>query len=200
MALLQRGLAHFYQVAVGIAHVATDLGLVVLRRRQELCALGAPLGVDGLDVGDPDVEEAADAIAFGRRLERDRRLVVGRPAAGIDDNPAVREGHIRGLAVADRLATEDIGVEPARPLDVVGHDEVREHDAVRRVRKFRHCGVLRSCGGEGALEERASASARTRASTCAYVAEMHGPGATWSTRSARTWFEGRAGGGPDRDG
>ena len=61
------------QVAVGVAHVAADLGLMVLRWRQELVALGGPLDPDGLDVGDPDVEEAADPIGFPRRLQRDRR-------------------------------------------------------------------------------------------------------------------------------
>ena len=47
------------QMAVGIADVAADLGLVLLRRGQELGAPRAPLGVHSLDVGNPDVEEAA---------------------------------------------------------------------------------------------------------------------------------------------
>jgi len=34
-----------------------------------------------LDVGDPDVEEAAGQVGIARCLERDCRLVVGRAAA-----------------------------------------------------------------------------------------------------------------------
>jgi hypothetical protein len=55
-------LTHFDQMTVGIADVATDLVLVLLRRRQELRTTGAPFGVHGLDVLDPDVEEAAHGV------------------------------------------------------------------------------------------------------------------------------------------
>jgi hypothetical protein len=51
-----RGLPHFDQMTVGIADVATDLVLVAFRRRQELSTPGAPIGVHGLDVFDPDIE------------------------------------------------------------------------------------------------------------------------------------------------
>jgi hypothetical protein len=54
------GLADFDQMTVGIADVTTDLVLVLFGRRQEVRTLGAPFGVDGLDVFDPDIEEAAD--------------------------------------------------------------------------------------------------------------------------------------------
>ena len=37
---------------------------MLLRRRQELRTPGAPLGVRGVDVGDPDVEEAADPVGI----------------------------------------------------------------------------------------------------------------------------------------
>jgi hypothetical protein len=84
-----RGLPHFDQMTVGIADVAALLVLVLFRRRQELSTPGAPLGVHGLDVFDPDIKKAADPIGITRRLQDDRRLVVGRAAAGIDDDPAV---------------------------------------------------------------------------------------------------------------
>jgi hypothetical protein len=55
-------LTHLDHVAVGIADVAAHLGLVLLRRRQELGAARASLGVHGLDVRNPDVEETAHPI------------------------------------------------------------------------------------------------------------------------------------------
>jgi hypothetical protein len=82
-------LPHFDQIAVGIADVAANLVLVLFRRRQELSTPGAPFGVHGLDVFDPDIEEAADPVRIAWRLQGDRGLVVGRAAAGIDDDPRV---------------------------------------------------------------------------------------------------------------
>jgi hypothetical protein len=66
------GLPHFDQVTVGIADVAAFLVLVLFRRGQELRAPGAPFGVHGLDVLDPDIEEAADPVGIARRLQNDR--------------------------------------------------------------------------------------------------------------------------------
>jgi hypothetical protein len=55
------------QIAVGIADVATDLVLVLLRRRQRLSTPGARFGVHGLDVGKPDIEEATDPTGVAWR-------------------------------------------------------------------------------------------------------------------------------------
>jgi len=76
-------------MTVGIADVTTDLVLVLFRRRQEIRTPGAPLGVHGLDVLDPDIEEAADPVGIAWRLQGDRRLVVGRSTAPVDADPAV---------------------------------------------------------------------------------------------------------------
>jgi hypothetical protein len=84
-----RGLPHFDQMTVGIADVATLLVLVLFRRRQELSTPGAPFGVHGIDVFNPDIKKATDPVGITRRLQDDRRLVVGRSSAGIDDDPAV---------------------------------------------------------------------------------------------------------------
>src|SRR5271169_349764 len=84
-----RGLPHFDQMTVGIADVAALLELVLFRRRQEFSTPGAPFGVHGLDVFNPDIKEAADPVGITRRLQDDRRLVVGRSSAAIDDDPAV---------------------------------------------------------------------------------------------------------------
>jgi hypothetical protein len=82
-------LPHLDQVTIGIADVATYLVLVVFRRRQEMSAAGAPIGVHGLDVLDSDIEEAADPVEVVRRLQGDRGLVVGRASAFVDDDPAL---------------------------------------------------------------------------------------------------------------
>ena len=83
------GLPHFDQVTVRIADVAADLVLVLFVRRQELSTPGAPLRIHGVDVFDPDIEEAADPVGIARGLQGDLRLVVGRASAGIDDDPGV---------------------------------------------------------------------------------------------------------------
>ena len=54
---VQGRLTHLNDVAVRITDVAADLGLVLLRWRQELGAPRAPLGVHGLDVRDSDVSQ-----------------------------------------------------------------------------------------------------------------------------------------------
>jgi hypothetical protein len=89
---------------VGIADVATLLVRVLVRRCQEFSASGDPFRVHGLDVGDPDVEEAADPVRIGWRLQGDRRLVVGRTSAGIDDNKAVGERDVDRRRAAGRTA------------------------------------------------------------------------------------------------
>src|SRR6266511_1773671 len=90
-----RRLSHFDQVTIGITEVATDLVLVLLRGRQELSTPRAPFGVHRLHVLDPDVDEAAHPIWVAGHLQGDLRLVVGRPSAGVDDDPTVRQLDIR---------------------------------------------------------------------------------------------------------
>src|SRR5580700_4939796 len=88
------GLPDLDDVAVGISNVATDLVLVLLRRRQELRTPGAPFGVHGVDIRDPDIEEAADPVGVSRGLEGDRRLVVGGTPAHVDDDERIGERNI----------------------------------------------------------------------------------------------------------
>jgi hypothetical protein len=81
-------------MTVGIADIAALLVLVLFRRRQELSTPGAPFGVHGLDIPNPDIEETADPVGIPWRLQDDRRFVVGRATADIDDG-------CRGLGQGD---------------------------------------------------------------------------------------------------
>jgi hypothetical protein len=65
-------------MTVGIADVAALLVRVLFRRRQELSTPGAPFGVHGIDVFDPDIEEAADPVEITRRLQ----MTVGLSSVG----------------------------------------------------------------------------------------------------------------------
>src|SRR5262249_48110362 len=117
------GLPYLDQVTVGIADVAADLVLVLFRRRQELSPPGTPFGVHRRDILDPDVEEAADPVGIAWRLQGDRRLVVGRASADIDDDPAVGERDIGHVPGEGHPAAEYLGVEAPRTLDIVRDDE-----------------------------------------------------------------------------
>ena len=134
------GLSHLDQMTVGIADVATDLVLVLFRRRQEFSTPGAPFGVHGLDVFDPDIEEAADPVGIAWRLQDDRRLVVGRASAGIDDDPAVGQRNIGQPSGAGlgQPAAEYFGVEAPGALDIVRDDEVGQHNSLWRWRELGH--------------------------------------------------------------
>ena len=113
------GLAHFDQVTVGIADVAAPLVRVLFRRRQELSAPGAPFGVRGLDILDPDVEEAADPVRVARRLQ----VTVGLSSVG--PPPVLMTIQLLASATFDRVsgkghpAAEYFGVEAPRALDIV---------------------------------------------------------------------------------
>src|SRR5262249_54645501 len=110
-------------MAVRIADIAAHLSLVLLRRRQELGTPRAPPGVHSLDVRNADIEEAADSVWVGRRLERDGRLVVRGTSSDVDDDPAVGQRHVRHLITClagdDCLAAEYFGIEAARTLDII---------------------------------------------------------------------------------
>jgi hypothetical protein len=95
---------HLDQVAVRIADIAADFGFTRDRWREKLGAPRAPVLVHRLDVRNSDIEEAADPIWVTGRLQDDGRLVVGRAAADVDDDPAVGERDVCRLTSADGLA------------------------------------------------------------------------------------------------
>src|SRR6202451_1427492 len=119
-------------MTVGIADVAALLVLVLFRRGQELRTAGAPFGVHGVDVFDPDVEEAADPVGIAWRLQGDRRLFVCVRSAAVDDDPAVGQGDISQPSGAGegQPPAEYFGVEAPRAFDIVRDDEVGQHNSL----------------------------------------------------------------------
>src|SRR5271155_2271064 len=94
--------------------------------RQELSTPGAPFGVHGPDVFDPDIEEAADPVGIPRRIQGDRGLVVGWASANIDDDPAVGKrdiGQASGTGEGHSAAGY-LGVEAPGTLDIIRDYEV----------------------------------------------------------------------------
>jgi len=132
------GLPDLDDVPIGISDVATDLVLVLLRRRQELRAPGAPFGVHGVDVRDPDIEEAADPVGVAWRLKGDRGLVVGGASAAVDDDEAVGERDIGRLWAEDHRAAKYLGIEATGALEVIGDDEVGHQHSLCGLRGLGH--------------------------------------------------------------
>src|SRR5712692_7201103 len=97
-------LANLDQVPIGVTHITADLGATVDRRGKKLRSAGAPLLIDGADVGDTDVEEARGVIWIRGRGECHARLVVCGCSADTDRDPAVRQGDNRELTLEHRLA------------------------------------------------------------------------------------------------
>src|SRR5439155_18577628 len=121
-------LANLDQVPVGVAHVTADPAAAADRRGQKLRSAGAPLLIDGGDVGDTDVQEARGVIWIRGRHERYGRLVLCGSPADADGDPAVRQGDDRELTLKHRLAAEHLSVETPGALDVPRYDEVGDCD------------------------------------------------------------------------
>src|ERR1700737_1063810 len=100
------------------------------RLGQKRRTLGRPFLVDLLDVGHPDVEEGAGAVRVRRRRQRDGRLVVGRSAPLIEDQPGVGDLHDYRIALDQHGAAEDLLVEVTRTILVRYHQEVGDDEAV----------------------------------------------------------------------
>jgi hypothetical protein len=91
-------LADFDEVAVRIAHVATPPPAVVVERLGERdSAFGALVPVAGPDVGDAQVEKAAQPVWIGRSFEDDFGLVGCGAASGIENDPGVGQLDVTGI-------------------------------------------------------------------------------------------------------
>ena len=94
-----RVLAHFDEVAVWVAHVASPLGAVVIERRgEEMGALGTPIFVAGPDIRYAQVQEAAHSVQLGRRFQDHFGLVGRWFAAGIKDEPRIGQLNVQGFS------------------------------------------------------------------------------------------------------
>ena len=101
---------------------------------QELDTLRRPLRVGRGDVGDPDIEERAGVVRVIRRRERHRGLVIGRAAAGVEEEPAVGDLQDDRVAFHHHLRPEHRPVKLAGPVLVRDHQEVSEHEPALRGR------------------------------------------------------------------
>jgi hypothetical protein len=116
--------------AVLLVSVLAAAGTTVVA--EDLRTQTFPTFVAFCDVRDADVHEAADSLAILRRREVEGRLVVGRPAADIDDDPGVLElddARRAVLAVHDDFPAEDPRVEVQRLLYVRRNEKVRHGEA-----------------------------------------------------------------------
>ena len=125
-----RILADLDEVAVGIAHVATPFRAVIVQGLgEEDGAFFAPLFVAGPDVGDAQVEEAAYAMGIRRSFEKDFWLVGSGAAAGIENEPGVRQLDVAGIFGFDYFAAQNADVEVFGFLLVAHGEEVRDEEA-----------------------------------------------------------------------
>jgi hypothetical protein len=75
-----------------------------------------------LNIRNVDIQEAADLIRVGGDAECYRRLVRGRPAPDVDNQPSIRDLNVprRTLAVASaqNAAAEGLFIKISRSVDV----------------------------------------------------------------------------------
>src|ERR671918_1464665 len=123
-------------MTVGVSDVRPDLSPMILRFREELGTLRRPLLIGLRDVRNADVEERTRAIGIGGCRERDRRLVVRRPAAYVQNQPRVRDLHDDRISLPDNLPVEQRLIEFTGPILVGNNQKVREDETFRRRRKI----------------------------------------------------------------
>lgn len=108
-------LSNLDEVAVGITHVAAPFPAIGICERlgKKSRASFDPLFVTGPDVGDAQVEEAADSVEIRRRFEEDLGLVGSWAAARIEDDPTVRQLDVAGVFRLDQFPAKNADVEVA---------------------------------------------------------------------------------------
>ena len=89
-----------------------------------------------MNIRNADIHKAADLIRVGEDAERYRRLIGGRSATDVDNEPRIRDLNVprRTLAVASaqNAAAEDLFIKISRSVDVGDGDEMCDREPVAR--------------------------------------------------------------------
>src|SRR5262245_62239525 len=117
-----RGLADLDQVAVGVTHVAANLGAAIDRGRHELGPFRSPLLVARLDVRYAQVHEGRDRVVELVVHDRDVRLVGGGGTARVHDHPRVGELDHAWVLLKNYLAAQNLQEALARRGQVIEVD------------------------------------------------------------------------------
>src|SRR5215510_2834069 len=112
--MLDSTLTDLDQIAIRVAHVATNLTGMIFWLSEELRSSAAPFFVTLPHISDSNIHEAVGRVGIFRRAQRHGRLIIRRPTADVDNDPAVGQTNERGLAPAHNFAAEDALIEIRR--------------------------------------------------------------------------------------
>lgn len=101
----------------------------------KLGALGAPLVIKALDIGDPKVHENGHRVGAVVRHDVDARLVWRRTSAWVHDQPRVRELDHARILLENHLTAQHPRVEVTRPRHVTDGQKQRDEKSLRRRRQ-----------------------------------------------------------------
>jgi hypothetical protein len=129
-------LSDFDDIAIGIADVAAYLAVLGYRLRDELGSSTFPQFIARLNICNADIHKAADLIRVGQDAERYRRLIGGRAAPDVDNEPRIRDLNMPrctlAVASAQNAAAEDFFIEASRSVDVGDGEKMCDGEPVAR--------------------------------------------------------------------
>ena len=89
-----------------------------------------------MNIRNADIHKAADLIRVGEGAKRYRRLVGGRPAPDVDEEPSIRDLNVRRRAIAvasaQNATAEDLLIEAGRPVDVGNGEKMCDGEPLAR--------------------------------------------------------------------
>ena len=94
--------------------------------RSGIPPLRLPLAITLRDVGDAQIEEAAEPIRVLRRREEDLRLIGRRTSAGVQNDPRVRQLDVAGVLRFNDLTAQHVDIELCRAFLVGDGEEMRD--------------------------------------------------------------------------
>src|SRR5882724_825141 len=122
-------LANFNQIAIRIAHIASNLKAVILWLCQELRASVLPIFITRHDIRDSNIHKATNLIWALRWAQRYSWLVIRWSASDIYDHPTVCEFNNTGLTAANDLSTQNARIEISRACGIRDRQKMREHES-----------------------------------------------------------------------